>query len=278
MKTQRTNRMPLVAGVFLASAASFSAMALDGPTSLETLVDEADLVFHGVVEQIEYRLSNPGGPERRRIPYTFVTYRVNQVLHGEADGDLITLRFIGGLNEETGRYLQTSHSPQFDLDDEDVLFVQQNGARLIPLVDNLSGRLRVIDGQIYDENAHAVTIDDDGAINLGSRYLLEEAATTRVNGKLMHRDLGPEAKFGESDAMLFADLLHEVLGFAEQAPQPQQAFASADMDQPVAAPDMRPAPPPAMSAQERLEEQGAGSGEAGEPAQVQPPVIPSRKD
>jgi len=259
MKTQRINHAtPVIAGVILSSVASVGAMAHDGQPTVGTLVGQSDLVFHGVVERIEYRMSNPGGQEGTRVPYTFVTYRVNDVIRGETEGE-VTLRFIGGLDEQAGRYLQTSHSPQFDLGDEDILFVQGNAQRLVPLVGDISGRLRVIDGQIYNENAHSVNLALDGSLIVGNRYLLEEAATTTVNGQIMHRDLGPQAQIGASDAMLAADLLQDLMHFAANAPAPLNAFESADINVPVDAPDMTPAAPPALPRGEQ--QAGDASGE-----------------
>ena len=83
------------ASVFAASLAAVagSALANDG-SPLAELVADSDLVFRGTVQDIEYVLSEPGGPEQTRVPYTFITYRVDDVLHGEQPGVFLTLRFI----------------------------------------------------------------------------------------------------------------------------------------------------------------------------------------
>jgi hypothetical protein len=237
-------------------------------------VGQSDLVFQGVVTGIEYRMSNPGGPEGTNVPYTYVTYRVDNVFRGEAQNE-ITLRFIGGLDEENGLYLQASNSPQFDIDDEDILFVQGNTERTVPLVADVEGRLRVIDGQIYDENAHSMNLADDGSFIVGARYLKQQAATTTVKGRVMFRDLGPRAVDGASDAMLAADLQPQIQHSATIVPEPQFKFASADIEIPVDAPDMTPSAPPELpvGAQALTDDDAA----VREKVEVQP-AVPVRRE
>jgi hypothetical protein len=238
--------------------------------TLDTLVGQSDLVFQGVVEGIDYSMSNPGGPEGTSVPYTYVTYRVTKVFRGAAE-DMITLRFIGGLDEQNGLYMQASNAPQFDLGDEDILFVQGNTERLVPLVDDEEGRFRVIGGQVYDENAHSLNIADDGSLILGARYLKSEAATTMVKGRMMIRDLGPRAVDGASDAMLVADLLPQLQQSATLVPAPEFKFVSADIQQPIDAPDMTPSTSPAVDAE-------APVPASSEEVEVQPAVPVQRKN
>ena len=60
--------------VFLASvliAASSHAQEQEA-LALEKLITEADLVFEGTVEKIQYSNSAPAGPEQKPIPHTFL--------------------------------------------------------------------------------------------------------------------------------------------------------------------------------------------------------------
>lgn len=108
--------------------------------SLKEMMAQADLVFPGVVDNIEYVLSEPAGPEQVRVPYMLVTYRVARVFAGQAPGPRLTLQFIGGLNRQNMRYMAATETPQFDKGDEDIPFVQGNTMRPCPLVGNRHGR------------------------------------------------------------------------------------------------------------------------------------------
>ncbi len=160
-------------------------LRVDKDRSLPNMVERSDLVFRGVVEAIQYKLSEPVGAEQARQPYTFVTYRVDEVLHGSIEGDHITLQFFGGWNEETQHYTATSITPQFDLDDDDILFVKGNTKDICPLVDHRQGRLRVVDHQVYTESGSEVTLDETDILGFGPRRALEEVMTTNVNDGMM---------------------------------------------------------------------------------------------
>jgi hypothetical protein len=222
-----------------------------GALSLKGMMTQADLVFRGTVEQIEYRLSEPTGPTQVRLPYTYVTYRIDQVVHGKAPGPLVILQFLGGLNEKTGRYMATSQTPQFNVGDQDILFVQGNTARPSPLVGNQQGRLRVIAEQVYTETGRAVLLAHGGTLWVGARYRLPEVETTTVQGRvLMQRTPGPDALALPSEAAQAADILAELATLAGQVPPPRE-FANADITQPVAGSNLPPVLPPAGRPGER---------------------------
>lgn len=156
------------------------------------------------------------------------------------------------------------------------MFVRENNHRLVPLVGDYKGRLRVINGQVYNELAHSVNLADDGTMIIGGRYMLAEAATTNVNDRVMFQDLGPQAQFGPSDAMTAAGLLQELMSFDSLAPAPEVPFVSADINQPVDAPDMTPAAPPAPLPEDLDATQASGGSR--EIVEVQPAVRPRRND
>ncbi len=56
------------------------------PKNLREFHQQADLVIEGVVVDVRYVLSEPTGIEDDRIPYTFVTYRVDESFKGEHPG------------------------------------------------------------------------------------------------------------------------------------------------------------------------------------------------
>jgi hypothetical protein len=240
-----------VAGLTLAAVAAWATAGLAatpaGALSLKEMMTQAELVFHGVVENIEYVLSEPTGPGQVRVPYTFVTYGLRQVFVGQAPGSRVTLQFLGGLNSQTMRYMATSQTPQFDLGDEDILFVQGNTRRPCPLVGNRDGRLRVIGNQVYTEMGRAVLLAGDGPLSSGARYRLPEVETTTVAGRVFTFRM-PErgTRALPSEAAQAAEVMAVLADLARQLPSPK-AFVNARATAPLAGPDMTPAPPPGLA-------------------------------
>jgi hypothetical protein len=228
------------------AAAAQSAPPPDRP-ALAQMTALSDLVFRGVAEDVEYVLSEPGGPEATRVPYTFVTYRVKEVLRGQAPGDTVTLRFIGGLDARTGDFLVTSITPSIETGDEDILFVAGNTESLVPLVGAASGRFRVVGNQVYTEMGNAVVAGNGGGIEVGRQYRLKEVETLTVqDGPTLKTDLGPDALDLPSDAMT-AERFELLVGAAARWARPAGPFVNADASRPVPAPDMTPGAPPPLS-------------------------------
>lgn len=221
-----------------------SLWAQPAPLTIKERAAEADLVFRGVVESLEYALSEPSGQEQRRIPHTFVTYRVLEVLRGEAPGDWVTLRFIGGLSAMSGRFMTTSHSPRIDVGDEDVLFVVGNTHRIVPLVGSQAGRFRVIGGQVYSEMGESVHLDRRGGIKYGPQYRLEEVATTKFGKEVMTVPYGSRTSELPSNAVWADDFLNLVRRIVPKTAT-VGTFVNADPRQPFAGPNLYPSPPPA---------------------------------
>jgi hypothetical protein len=234
---QQSFLLVLTCGALPAAAAD--AQPPPQPRTLADFVSESDLVFHGTVVEIEYAPSAPVKGEPRGIPHTFVTYQVEGVLHGSADGEEVTLRFLGGL-EADGTYSTVSVTPQFDIGDQDVLFVRGNGESGCPLVADSRGRLRIIAGQVYTDTGRAVALDAEGTILPGQRHALEEVATTTVNGETFVTAHDPEAIAGPSDAIGQGALLHLLAMEAAAAPMPAVTFESADPGIPFVVPPFTP--------------------------------------
>jgi hypothetical protein len=136
-------------------------------------------------------------------------------------GPQVTLQFLGGLNAQTLRYMASSQTPQFDLGDEDILFVQGNTTRPCPLVGNRDGRLRVIGGQLYTETGRAVLLAPDGALQFGARYRLPEVETTTAGGRpLTQQTPGPDTRELPSNAVDVAAVMTALADLGRQAPSP----------------------------------------------------------
>jgi hypothetical protein len=234
-------------------SAAMATMALDAGTvqaspgrlSFKDMAARSELVFAGGVEKIEYLLSEPTAPEGVRIPHTFVTYRVERVFLGEAPGSLIVLRFVGGWDARKMRYMASSHTPQFDVGDHDILFVEGNTKRMCPLVGNEEGRLRIVRGRIYTEMGEAVRLGPGGRLESGETVLLPEVATTNVEGRVFRTlTTGPRAVEFPGSA-IGAEALMATIADSARSMLPAGTFLSADRTKPFAGPDQTPAPPPA---------------------------------
>jgi len=220
----------------------------------------SELVFIGKVENIEYALSEPCGMEQRRLPYTFVTYRVGEVLRGDYDAPTLTLRFIGGLNRNTMRVMTTSHTPSLDIGDEDLLLVSGNGSEPCPLVGCTDGRFRIIDSQIYTEMGRSVMINQYGGIDFGPRYGLHQVQTTTIQGRSFGRRLGSNLLPLPSQATSVADftaLIHALTISAGPANQ----FVTVDIARPFLGPIATPAAPPAIRPSESSDQPPEQSAE-----------------
>jgi hypothetical protein len=151
--------------------------------TFENKLQEADLVFEGVVESVTYRAMELSNGES--LPYTFVTYSVNDVLKGDPDQQEVTLRFLGGL-AEGGGYLEPEGTPFFDKGDHDLLLVVGNNTEDCPLVGCAAGRFRFIGGLMVDDHGYHVQITKAGKLISGKRLDLDDINNHEVGGLIDH--------------------------------------------------------------------------------------------
>jgi hypothetical protein len=179
------------------------------PADLETRLSdnmgEADLVMHGTVRYIDYVMSEPSEESPTALPHTFVTYRVQDVIKGKVTDDYITLRFIGGLDRATLRFLGMSEAPMFDVGDEDILFIKDNGSRQCPLVKGRQGRLRVIKQQVYTDGGREIALNSESKLSHGKSHRFFEVLTTDIEGKPMTTGDLDQLQEGPTDAPGRAD-------------------------------------------------------------------------
>jgi len=237
-------------GLWLAVLAAITLLggnvqAMSGPWSFKAMAARSELAFAGRVEKIEYLLSEPTAPESVRIPHTFVTYRVERVFLGKAPRGPITLRFIGGFDPRKMLYMASSNTPQFDVGDHDILFVEGNTRRMCPLAGGVEGRLRIIRGRVYTEEGLALLLGRDGFLRSGEMVRLEEVSTTTVDGRVFRtQTTGPWAVDFPGDTVR-AEALMAIIADVARNTTPARVFVNADRTRPFAGPDQTPAPPPA---------------------------------
>lgn len=166
------------------------------PREFKTMIDQADLVFRGVVTDVKYKNSTPVAPQSSAVPYTFVTYTIHEVLSGDYTDNTITLRFFGGVNETNhDLFSYSSAIPLFDVGEEDILFVAGNTENDCPLVSCPDGRIRVINDQLYDEEGNELV-----SINAGKSFAkgqskshdLKEVREHHINGQTFTLTSTPE--------------------------------------------------------------------------------------
>ena len=100
----------LIILVFIGSFAACRAVAIDAdyPTydSAQDLVDQADLIFSGRLEEISYEVldvrtekekdSEVGLSESQGLPYTIYKIRVEEIYKGSSDETYISIKCLGG--------------------------------------------------------------------------------------------------------------------------------------------------------------------------------------
>lgn len=245
--TSRKVLATAITACLMYTAPSF-ATSSGGSQELEGYVSEADFIFRGVVEDVKYRLSDPSPKGGAPLPFTYVTYRVNTAMKGSPADKRITLRFIGGLDEQKGLFMGTDQTPLFDVGDEDILFAKQDAGTLGPLVRNAEGRFRVIGEQIYTNDGQEVTLGPKNTVRVGKRHAFEEVLSNSVKGHVMRTQSSTKAepagtltKAIDSDA--FAQAITDSV--AQKPTGPIYAFRGSDPGEPLAAPDVAPEAPPA---------------------------------
>ena len=158
-KKSLTQIMLMLFGLVLVSAPA-------GGTVLDSvrerhLVKSAELIFEGVVSDIQYRKSDVESKTDKGIPHTFVTFKILKVFMGNPQNqDSITLRFIGGRGDEA-EFLHIGGIPKFDLEDHVILFVRGNGLLACPLVGWNQGCFRIIRNALYNDNGQDIWAVDD---------------------------------------------------------------------------------------------------------------------
>ena len=217
-----------------------------GSPKLASYVSEADFIFRGVVDDVQYALSEPTGPEGTRLPFTYVTFKVNTALKGAPAGKTVTLRFLGGLDKRNGLFMTSDQTPLFDVGDEDVVFAKKGGT-LTSLVRNKEGRFRVIGDQVYSDDGQEITVDRKSVVHSGKRHAFEEVMTTRVGDRTMtFQGHGKTEATGTPSKAIRSDVFAQaIVDSVAKTPAAQlEAFGGDDPQAALPEIDMSPAAPP----------------------------------
>jgi len=107
------------------------------PPTFEQLVDQAQEIFQGSVTKVDSQWIGEGG-DRHIVSY--ITFEVKDALKG-APGKTYTMRAFGGTID--GETMMIGDGPKFEVGDEDILFVENNGTQVVPLVGLMHGQFHV---------------------------------------------------------------------------------------------------------------------------------------
>jgi hypothetical protein len=129
----------LAAAVALAAFAAAPRAASVVAPNFEGLVTRAQSVFVGQTIDVQARWVSTGSG---RAIVTVVTFKVLRALKGNMGGQT-QLEFLGGT---VGEYrMEVPGIPRFRVGDEDVLFVDDRGQPVSPVVGFMHGRFRVLE-------------------------------------------------------------------------------------------------------------------------------------
>jgi len=155
----------LFTGLITVSQIGLSQSGESSGFDLEQATKDANYIIKGEVTKVEYRMSKPDS-EGHTIPYTFVTYNIEQEIKGGHGASEYTLRYLGGPIDEDN-FMISDGQPLMDVGEKDILFVNGNGTTDCPLVGCQKGRLREIDGFIFNDQGQSIVMDDAGNLRNG---------------------------------------------------------------------------------------------------------------
>ncbi len=139
---------------WLGLLANFASASVVRPPEFSALVRRAERVVR--VETSAVRSEWRGdGPTRRIV--TLVTFRVLEPIVGETSAT-IELEFLGGQVGDVS--LRVPDQPQFHAGDRDILFVENNGRQLCPLVNMMYGRYPLVADPV--DAARFLVMREDG--------------------------------------------------------------------------------------------------------------------
>ena len=107
------------------------------PPSFDQLVHQAELIFQGTVTDVHAQWVGEGA--QRHIE-SYITFKIEEAVKGKP-GQTYTMRMFGGTVGDQG--MAVGDAPKFVVGDRDILFVENNGTQVIPLVGIMYGRFHV---------------------------------------------------------------------------------------------------------------------------------------
>jgi hypothetical protein len=185
----------------LAFTAQLHATTVEAP-DFATLVADAEVILQGTVKDQQSRWE--GEPQKSAI-VTKISLEVHKTLKGSA-GAMYELEVIGGTVGETT--LEVHGAPKFTTGQTYLLFVQQNGKQVIPLVGMMHGFVQVVQDAARKE---AVCLRFDGKNHLGALGVERTRLIGKAGGRLRSGlELGVGGSAQPEKAISFAEFEKEI--------------------------------------------------------------------
>jgi len=168
----------IIAAVLVAGAAAAMHATTVVPPTFDELVARSQTVFVGQTLDVRSQwVSTSSG----RAIVTLVTFKVLRTLKGELGGQTV-LEFLGGT---VGEYrMEVAGMPKFRVGDEDVLFIDERGQPVSPVVGFMHGRFRILEDPASGRRSVArynfeplASVSDLGAPSVPARVSSARALT-----------------------------------------------------------------------------------------------------
>jgi hypothetical protein len=150
------------------------------PPTFDELVNKAEVILQGSVTNTQSMWIGEGA---QRHIVTYVTFKVEDALKGDP-GQTYTIRMFGG--EVNGQGMAIADAPKFNVGDREIIFVENNGSQLIPLVGMMYGRFHIQkDGSGRDivTTAQGEPVKDVGKLGMEEESVTPAEAISTENFK-----------------------------------------------------------------------------------------------
>jgi hypothetical protein len=127
----------LLAAALMTASANFARATSVIPPSFDQLVRQAELIFQGTVTDVRSQWIGEGA---QRHIVSYITFTVEDGIKGDA-GQSYAIRMYGGTVGEDS--MGISDAPVFKVGDREILFVENNGTQVVPLVGLMYGRFHL---------------------------------------------------------------------------------------------------------------------------------------
>ncbi|RMD84953.1 MAG: hypothetical protein D6808_06115 [Candidatus Dadabacteria bacterium] len=188
------------------------------PDKLDNLVKDSTAIITAEVVSRYHGITTSTRAIDERVPYTDVTFKVTDVLLGKV-GKEITLRFQGGIDENTKRIITASFNTNFDVGEKAILFLlsdEETAHTVSPLVGGHHGRLRDVYSKrdrewfVFSDLGNPVLLDRDGSLRFGgTTWELDEIIENTIGNEKFYKVTVNPDSFGSyelSNTSLMASL------------------------------------------------------------------------
>jgi hypothetical protein len=145
------------------------------PPSFDQLVGQADIIFQGTVTDVRSQWAGEGA---QRHIVSYVSFSVEDALKG-APGQTYVMRMFGGTVGEDS--MGISDGPVFHVGDREILFVENNGTQVVPLVGLMNGRFHL---QRDSSGSEIVTRNENQPVKNLQRLASETESVSQMDAAL----------------------------------------------------------------------------------------------